>query len=128
MKKFLFTGMIVAFAFAFNLNQTYTCETLGISFKKNNKTYNVANTVKTQKQLKKSLKLFYNIHAEFKNKQLILQIGEQNDTLAYVKNVKGNVELYAEQKGRLFVLSDANVSQIGLSMPSQDLIIFYQCK
>jgi hypothetical protein len=129
MKKIML--MIVSFAvvFAFELNHSYNCQTLGISFKNNNKTYNIPNNEKTQEQLKKSLKLFYSINVNFKNKNLVVQIGDQNDTLVFVKNVKDQVSLYVEKEGKLYILADANASQIGLSMPSQDnLIIYYQCK
>ena len=119
---------LVSLAFAFNLNQIYKCETLGISFKDNNKTYNVPNNQKTQAQLKNSLKELFSIKIMPKDKQLVVYVGDRNDTLGYVKTIDKKVSLYKTKASDLFILTDPKSSQIGLSIPSQKMIIFYQCK
>jgi len=128
MKKFLSIGMISAFAFAFNLNQTYTCETLGLSFKENNKTYNIPNTVKTQKQLQETLKSLYSVKIKPKDKKLIIYVNDKSDTLDFVKMVDNKVPLYKTKSSDLFILTDPKSLQIGISIPSQKMIIYYQCK
>ncbi|GAB6074452.1 hypothetical protein [Nautilia lithotrophica] len=128
MKKILSIGMIAAFAFAFNLNQTYTCDTLGLSFKENNQTYNIPNNVKTNEQLKKTLKALYSVKIKPQEKQLVIYVDDKNDTLDFVKLIDNKVSLYKTKSSDLFILTDPKSSQIGISIPSQKMIIYYQCK
>ncbi|AZV46081.1 hypothetical protein C3L23_01975 [Nautilia sp. PV-1] len=127
MKKIALIGL-VSLAFAFNLNQVYKCETLGISFKDNNKTYNVPNNEKTKKQLQNSLKELYSVQIKPEKSSLVVYVGKKSDTLSYVKTIDKKVKLYKTKASDLFILTDPKSSQIGLSIPSQKMIIYYQCK
>ena len=128
MKKILSLGIAAAVSFAFNLNQTYSCETIGISFKKNNKVYNIPNNAKTQTKMKNSLKELYSVKIKPENKQMVIYVKDKQDTLDYVKMIKKRVALYKTKASDLFILSDAKSSQIGINIPSQKMIIYYQCK
>jgi len=128
MKKFLIIGMISAFAFAFNLNQTYTCETLGVSLKQNNQVRNIPNNVKTYKMLKKALKSLYMIKIRPEKKKLTVYVDKKKDTLDFVKKLPNKVSLYKTKESDLFVFVDANSSQIGMEVPSDGMMIYYQCK
>ena len=128
MKKFLIIGMISAFAFAFNLNQTYTCETLGVSLKQNNQVRNIPNNVQTYKMLKKALKSLYMIKIKPEKKKLTVYVDKKKDTLDFVKKIDNKVTLYKTKSSDLFIFTEPKSSQIGISIPSQKMIIYYQCK
>ena len=127
MKKLLLFS-IATLAFAYNVNQIYTCKTLGLSFKENNKTYNVPNNEKTQIQLKKTLKSLYSVKIKPENKQLTVFIEDKNDTLDFVKLIDNKVTLYKTKSANLFILTDPKSLQIGINIPMQKMIIYYQCK
>jgi len=127
MKKTLLLGL-VSLAFAFNSGTTYTCDTLGISFKDNNKTYNIPNNEKTKDDLKKSLKELYSLKIKPQDKSVLVFVADKNDTLDYVKTLDKNVTLYKTKASDLFMLLDPNTEQIGINIPSQQMIIYYQCK
>ena len=128
MKKILSLGMIAACAFSFNLNQTYTCDTLGLSFKENNKTYNIPNNEKTKDQLQKTLKSLYSVKIKPQDKKLIVYVDNKSDTLDFVKKIDNKVTLYKTKSSDLFIFTEPKSSQIGISIPSQKMIIYYQCK
>jgi hypothetical protein len=128
MKKFLLFGIAAVIAFAFNQNKTYNCETLGLSFKENNKTYNIPNNKQTKKKLKNTLKKLYDVKIKFQKKQMLVYVDGKSDTLDYVKMIDNKVPLYKNKASNLFILVDPKSSQIGLSIPAQKMIIYYQCK
>ena len=128
MKKTLLLTLTALGLFAFNIGQTYNCKTLGLSFKKDGKTYNIPDTNETTKKLQNSLKNLYNIKIKPQKKALKVYVGDNSDTLSYVKTLKKEIKLYKTKKSNLFILVDEKVSQIGLSIPSQHMIIYYQCK
>ncbi|ACM92525.1 hypothetical protein NAMH_0388 [Nautilia profundicola AmH] len=128
MKKIFSLSILVIFAFAFNVNQTYTCETLGLSFKENNKTYNIPNNEKTKAQLQKTLKALYAVKIKPQDKSLVIYVDNKSDTLDFVKMVDNKVPLYKTKASDLFILTDPKSSQIGISIPAQKMIIYYQCK
>ena len=128
MKKLLSIGIIGVSAFAFNINQTYTCETLGVSLKQNNQVRNIPNNVKTYKMLKKALKSLYMIKIRPEKKKLTIYVNKKKDTLDFVKKLPNKVYIYKTKESNLFVFVDSNVSQIGLEVPSEGMIIYYQCK
>jgi len=125
MKKFLI--LISVALFGFNLNQVYSCKTLGISFKENNKTHEIPNNKKTINDLKAYLKDLYEIKIKLVDKNLIVFIGDKNDSLNFVKNVNKNVSLYITKDSALQVIIDNNTSQMAI-IPSQKMRIYYQCK
>jgi len=127
MKKSL---LLAAFslAFAFNTGQIYTCNTLGISFKDNNKTYNIPNNEKTADELKKTLKELYSIKIKPQNGKITVFVADKNDTLDYVRKLDNNVSLYKTKASDLFMLTDPKTDQMGINIPSQQMIIYYQCK
>ncbi len=127
MKKLLLFSVAVL-AFAFNTNQTYECKTLGISFKKNNQTYNIPNNKKTVEELKKTLNNLYTVKIKPQKQNLEVYIGKNNDTLVFVKNLTKNVSVYKTVDSQLFIMLDNNSSQIGINIPSQNMIIYYQCR
>jgi len=126
-KKLLLFSVAVL-AFAFNTNQTYECKTLGISFKKNNQTYNIPNNKKTVEELKKTLNNLYTVKIKPQKQNLEVYIGKNNDTLVFVKNLTKNVSVYKTVDSQLFIMLDNNSSQIGINIPSQNMIIYYQCR
>jgi len=128
MKKFLSLGMLSIFAFGFNLNQTYTCETLGVSLKQNNQVRNIPNNVQTYKMLKKVLKSLYMIKIKPEKKKLTVYVDKKKDTLDFVKKIDNKVTLYKTKSSDLFIFTEPKSSQIGISIPSQKMIIYYQCK
>ena len=128
MKKLLSIGIIGVSAFAFNINQTYTCETLGVSLKQNNQVRNIPNNVKTYKMLKKALKSLYMIKIRPEKKKLTIYVNKKKDTLDFVKKLPNKVSLYKTKESDLFVFVDANSSQIGMEVPSDGMMIYYQCK
>lgn len=127
MKKLLIL-IISVFVFGFNLNQVYSCKTLGISFEENNQTYEVPNNEKTVNDLKAHLKELYEIKVKPVDKNLIVFVGDKNDTLNFVKNVSKNVSLYVTKDFALQIMTDNNTSQMAINIPSQKMIIYYQCK
>ncbi|WP_024789265.1 MULTISPECIES: hypothetical protein [unclassified Lebetimonas] len=127
MKK-IFLFLIAVFSFGFNLNQNYSCETLGFAFKKNGKIFNVPNDVKTNKQIRKDLKNLYKIDIKPLNNSLFLKIGDKNDTLPYIQTIKNQFDVYVTKDKQVIVFADKNVSQIALKIPSQQIVIYYQCK
>ena len=127
MKKFLVL-IISVFAFGFNLNQVYSCKTLGISFEENNQTYEVPNNEKTVNDLKTHLKSLYEIKVKPVDKNLIVFLGDKNDTLSFAKNVNKNISVYATKDFTLQIMTDNNTSQMAINIPSQRMKIYYQCK
>ena len=127
MKKILVL-IISVFAFGFNLNQVYSCKTLGISFEENNQTYEIPNNEKTVNDLKAHLKELYEIKVKPVDKSLIVFVGDKNDTLDFIKNVNKNVSLYVTKDFALQIMTDNNTSQMAINIPSQKMIIYYQCK
>lgn len=127
MKKILVL-MVSVFAFGFNLNQVYSCKTVGISFKENNQTYEIPNNEKTVKDLKAHLKGLYEIKIKPVDKNLVVFVGDKNDTLNFVKNINKNVSLYVTKDFALQIMTDNNTSQMAINIPSQKMIIYYQCK
>ena len=127
MKKFLVL-IISVFAFGFNLNQIYSCKTLGISFEDNNQTYEIPNNEKTVNDLKTHLKELYEIKVKPVDKSLIVFVGDKNDTLDLVKNVNKNISVYATKDFTLQIMTDNNTSQMAINIPSQRMKIYYQCK
>ena len=127
MKKILvlIIGVVV---FGFNLNQVYSCKTLGISFEENNQTYEIPNNEKTVNNLKTLLKEFYEIKIKPVDKNLIVFIGDKNDTLGFVKKVNKNISLYVTKDFSLQVITDNNTSQIAINIPFQKMRVYYQCK
>jgi hypothetical protein len=128
MKKVLFLTIVIGVLFGFDLNKTYSCETLGLSFKQNNKTYNIPNNKESEKQLKQSLKDLYFIKIKPLKKQMEVYVGDKNDTLDYVKTLNKKVNLYKTKTSDLFILTDPKTSQIGIEIPAKKMIIYYQCK
>ena len=127
MKKILIL-IISVFAFGFNLNQVYSCKTLGISFEENNQTYEVPNNEKTVNDLKAHLKELYEIKVKPVDKNLIVFVGDKNDTLSFVKKVNKNFSLYVTKDFALQIMTDNNTSQMAINIPSQRMKIYYQCK
>ena len=127
MKKFLvlIIGVVV---FGFNLNQVYCCKTLGISFEENNQTYEIPNNEKTVSGLKAHLQELYEIKVKPVDKNLIVFVGDKNDTLNFVKKVNKNFSLYVTKDFALQIMTDNNTSQMAINIPSQKMIIYYQCK
>ncbi len=121
--------LIGVYAFAFNANTTYTCKTLGISFAdKNGKMVNVPNTSKTADKMKNILKQLYTVKIKPVSKGMEIYVGDKKELLGYVKKVKKNINLYKTEAGDVYLLTDENASQIGVNIPSQKMIIYYQCK
>ncbi|GAX87883.1 conserved hypothetical protein [Lebetimonas natsushimae] len=127
MKKLLLV-LISIYLFAFNLNQNYKCETLGFSFKKDGKIYNVPNDVKTNKQLQKDLGKLYKISFIPVKNAIKLTVGDKNDTLPYIQTIKNKLDVYVTRDRQVIVFLDKNVSQVAVKIPSQQMVIFYQCK
>jgi hypothetical protein len=128
MKKFLAVMVFVVSLFGFELNKTYSCETLGINIKRGKNIISIPNSVKTYKQLKQSLKDLYSIKIKPLKKQMVVYVGDKNDTLDFVKMLDKKVNLYKTKMSDLFILTNTESSQIGIEIPSQKMIIYYQCK
>jgi len=127
MKKILLFALAV-WAFAFKTGHVYRCETLGVGYKDNNQSYEIPNNAKTQKQLKEMLKVLYTIKVKPNEKTLSVYVSDKKDELNYVKSLKKGVNVYKTKQSDLFVVTDSNTSQIGLQIPSEKIMIFYQCK
>jgi len=128
MKKFLSIGIMGMFAFAFNVNNIYTCETLGISLRQNNQVHNIVNNVRTYKMLRRSLKSLYIIKIKPEKNKLTVYVDKKQDTLDFVKKLPNKVSLYKTKESDLFVFIDSNSSQIGMEVPSEGMMIYYQCR
>ena len=128
MKKLIFSGILISSLFAgFLPNKTYTCETLGVSFKDKNQTMNIPNNDKTRESLKKTLKNLYSITFKTDGKYLNIKAGKTTDTMVYVKKFK-TLDVYTTRDHQAFLFLDSNHTQAGLNIPSQKTMIFYQCK
>ena len=128
MKKFLAVLVFVVSLFGFELNKTYGCETLGVNIKKGKNIVSIPNSIKTYKQLKQSLKDLYFIKIKPLKKQMEVYVGDKNDTLDFVKTLNKKVNLYKTKTSDLFILTDPKTSQIGIEIPTQKMIIYYQCR
>jgi hypothetical protein len=127
MKKLLLilTGI---YLLAFNLNQSYKCETLGFTFKRNGKVYNIPNDIKTNKQMQKDLGKLYEINFVPLKDAIKLTVGGKDDILPFINTIKNRLNVYITKDRQVIVFVDKNVSQIALKIPSQQMIIYYQCK
>lgn len=128
MKKIFLAILTSSLMFgAFLQNKTYSCSTIGISFKDGNQTRNVPNNAKTQEKLKKILKNLYSIKLNLNKKMLNVDAGKSNATLAYIRKYKNlNVYLTGDKKVMMFL--DSNKTQAGMMIPSLRTMIYYQCK
>jgi len=128
MKKIFLAILTSSLMFgAFLQNKTYSCSTIGISFKDGNQTRNVPNNDKTQEKLKKILKNLYSIKLNLNKKMLNVDAGKSNATLAYIRKYKNlNVYLTGDKKVMMFL--DSNKTQAGMMIPSLRTMIYYQCK
>ena len=88
----------------------------------------IPNSIKTYKQLKQSLKDLYSIKIKPLKKQMAVYVGDKNDTLDFVKMLDKKVNLYKTKTSDLFILTDPKTSQIGIEIPAQKMIIYYQCR
>ena len=128
MKKILFGLILISSLFgSFLPNHIYTCETIGVSFKENNKTMNIPNTDKTKEYLEKSLGKLYKFSIKLQNNKMFIKASDINDTLIFLKKFK-TLDVYATKDRSAFIFVDSNATQIGFSMPSQNTMIYYQCK
>ncbi|WP_024787041.1 hypothetical protein [Lebetimonas sp. JH369] len=59
---------------------------------------------------------------------MFLKIGDKNDTLPYIQTIKNQFDVYVTKDKQVIVFADKNVSQIALKIPSQQIVIYYQCK
>lgn len=128
MKKFIFMSVFVSLIFAaFLPNKEYSCTTIGLTFREHNQTINVPNNKKTEANLKKVLKHLYSIKAKFTKKGLVVTTSKTKDTLKYLKKYKRlDVYITSDKQGLMFV--DNNLTQMGFMVPSQQTMIYYQCK
>jgi hypothetical protein len=55
-------------------------------------------------------------------------VGDKNDTLPYLQTIKNKLDVYVTRDRQVIVFVDKNISQIALKIPSQQMVIFYQCK
>ena len=128
MKKLLFAVLFSSLMFgAFLPNKTYTCTTLGVSFKDGNQTRNVPNNKETQKELRNTLKNLYSIKINIDKKMLNIEAGKSSDTLAYIKKFK-TLDVYITADKQVVLFLDSNKTQVGMMIPSQKTMIYYQCK
>ncbi|NPA11428.1 MAG: hypothetical protein GXO62_04220 [Epsilonproteobacteria bacterium] len=117
--------LLISILFAFE-NKTYNCETIGIEYKESNQTLSIPNTQKTSTQLKQLLKDLYSIKASFNNKDLTLIIASKPEKLTYVNNLQKKIRLY--KNDGVWIVADDNSSQIAINIPSQNIVIYYQCR
>ena len=128
MKKLILSAVFLTSMFAgFINNKEYNCTTIGLSFKDKNQTINIPNNEKTKEELKKVLKHLYSVNIKFKKNSLEIKSGKTQDTLAYVKKYRG-LDVYTTKDHQAFMFVDVNHTQVGLNIPSQNTMIFYQCK
>jgi hypothetical protein len=128
MKKLLAFLVFMVSLFGFKLNKTYSCETLGINLKRGEKIISIPNSIKTYEQLKQSLKDLYSIKIKPLKKQMRVYVGDKKDTLDFVKTLDKKINLYKTKTSDLYILADPKTSQIGIEIPAQKMIIYYQCK
>jgi hypothetical protein len=128
MKK-LFLMTIGIFLFGFNLNHTYHCETLGFALNRGGKIINVPNNIKTYKQMRKDLGALYEIDfTPFKN-SIKVSIGKKSDNLDYIESLKNKkIDVYVTKDKQAIIFVDKKASEIALKIPSQEMVIYYQCK
>ena len=129
MKKFLLTGFVTVSLFsAFLPNKVYNCENIGLTFKDKNITRNIPNNKETQKELKKILKALYSIKIKVdRNNTLNLTAENKTDKLIYIKKYN-SLDAYITKDKQAVVFLDSNHTQVGLLIPSQNTMIYYQCK
>ena len=127
MKKLILL-IFAIFLFGFNLNQNYTCKTLGIEIQRNGKMYQIPNNEKTTKNLQKDLKDLYKINITPIKNALKIKVGQKKDILPFVKKLKKNFNIYITKDKDVIVFLDRNVSQIALKIPANKMVIYYQCK
>jgi len=128
MKKFLLTGIITASLFAgFLPGKTYNCENIGLTFRDKNSTKNIPNNKDTEKELKKSLKDLYAIKIKLDKDGLDVTVGNKTDKLVYIKKYN-SLDAYITKDKQAVVFLDSNHTQVGLLIPSQNTMIYYQCK
>jgi len=128
MKKIFLAILTSSLMFgAFLQNKTYSCSTIGISFKDGNQTRNVPNNAKTQEKLKKILKNLYSIKLNLNKKMLNVDAGKSNATLAYIRKYK-NLNVYITGDKKVMMFLDSNKTQAGMMIPSLRTMIYYQCK
>ncbi len=128
MKKMILAVIFSSFMFAgFIPSQMYSCKTLGISFKENNKTVNVPNNKETEANFQKTLKGLYAVKIKFVNQALKIFTKDGNDTLNYVKKYK-NLDVFVTKDKQGVIFVDNNLSQIGFMIPARKTMIYYQCK
>jgi hypothetical protein len=127
MKKMLLI-LVGIYTFAFNVNKNYSCETLGFSFKKNGKIYNVANDIRTNKQMQKDLGKLYQVSFIPVKNAIKLKVEDKNDTLPYVQSIKNKIDVYITKDKQVLMFVDKNTSQIAIKIPIKQLVIYYKCK
>jgi len=129
MKKFLLTGfMTVSLFSAFLPDKLYNCDNIGLTFKDKNITRNIPNNKETEKELKKTLKTLYSIKVKLdKNNTLNIIAGNKADKLIYIKKYN-SLDAYITRDKQAVVFLDSNHTQVGLLIPSQNTMIYYQCK
>jgi len=129
MKKILLMGfMTVSLFSAFLPNKVYNCENIGLTFKDKNITRNIPNNDKTKKDLQKILKDLYTIQIKLdKNKTLDVTAGKKSDKLLYIKKFK-SLDVYVTGDKKVLMFLDSNHTQVGMMIPSQSTMIYYQCK
>ena len=129
MKKFLLIGFVTASLFAgFLPGKTYNCKNIGLTFRDKNSTRNIPNNKETEKELKKTLKTLYSIKVKLdKNNTLNIIAGNKADKLIYIKKYN-SLDAYITRDKQAVVFLDSNHTQVGLLIPSQNTMIYYQCK
>ncbi|WP_457559847.1 hypothetical protein [Caminibacter sp.] len=134
MKKFVLISLGVAALFAFNMvpEKQYTCITTGITFSEGNQTRSIPVTPKTKPILEKSLKNFFEIKVKrftVGKGQVDIKVGNDEQNLTYVGKWKG-YDRYQDAAGQVVFMPDKNAStnNAALIIPSQKLVIFYQCR
>jgi DNA-directed RNA polymerase specialized sigma54-like protein len=128
MKKILFI-FIGVFALAFNLNQTYHCETLGFSIQRNGKILNVPNDIKTNKKMQKDLGKLYEIDFTPLKNSIKVTVNKKNDVLSYIESLKNKkIDVYVTKDKQAVVFVDKDSPQIALKIPADKMVIYYECK
>jgi hypothetical protein len=133
MRKFILLGLGVVSAFAFTLQtgKVYQCVTYGVSFKDKNQTRSIINrNKKTQLLLKQSLKDFYSIKVEKKDKKTVeLILGKIKQPLKNIGTWRG-YQRYVAPRGEAIFMPDKNASSkdAAIILPMNKLVIYYKCK
>jgi hypothetical protein len=129
MKKFVFIfGLMGLFLFGFKLNTDYDCETVGFSFQKNGKVYNIPNNIMTNKQIQKDLGNLYEINFTPIKNAIRVEVGGKKDILPYIKTIKNKLDVYITKDKQILMFVDKNTSQIAIKIPIKQLVIYYKCK